>query len=207
MSAPFETWFQAFAKRHIARFPTRPISSPWPDRGTIFWKHFREILVDDIVSEADADTASEELARRGLPFFDKHHSEFIKCVTFIRSKSKVASTGAPESRADAESQSRNCPDCKGLGLAVRFRHRSPGPPVNFACLCPYGRWLAGRGHTPDLALHSDFQLGRVAWSDEPDHRLRYPTSAWDFDAERPTPAPSVQAYLMKKPLKLAESVA
>lgn len=48
--------------------------------------------------------------------------------------------------------SRTCPECDGLGLAVRYRQRSVGAPAILYCVCPYGALLRQEGRAPEGTL-------------------------------------------------------
>lgn len=183
--ATVDSWFKAFAARHVERFPR----SDWPPHDSGFWADFKSLLVLRGVTEPVAYEASELMFLEGSPpdHVDRHPQALMAKVPSARVRSG-APAEATEDQATALSGSRGCGGCGGAGIAYRDRRRSLGtldsrgrpvlPRVALYCLCPYGRFLEKNHRTraPDVRKRFlDLDDYPWLWSDE--------DPAWDDEAE------------------------
>jgi hypothetical protein len=197
--ARVEEWFGEWLERHARRHPR----DDWPPPGDDLYRGWIGNFVLHGVVEDVAEEASVRLMAAPPRWLGEHVQATLDAARAIfRERAERQAGHDPSSRESALLASRDCPDCGGGGLAVRWRHRSAGPGVLPAivlyCTCPHGRWLerTHREHAPDvrrrlhdLADHPWLQLGPVAWQDGPDNRHRYQPASWDDAAGRPLPPP------------------
>jgi len=190
-----DLWFDAWVASIVSRIPIL-----WPPDDAEFWAVLRKALTISGADQQVADEASHRLAQAPPKFAADVIDPLKKHIRDVFRERDNAGTGDPSrSRESAETASRDCLDCRGNGLTVRYRHVGVGS-VPCYCLCPLGRWIEGVHrskhqdvHTRivDLARAANFglRLGSVAWRNLPDNRYRYRPVEWDFAADRPLPDP------------------
>lgn len=201
-------WFLGFVDRHFDRHPRPdwPRNRPRADGGNPeFYSGWLGNFIRHGITEDAADEASMRLMADPPDYAERHIPALIKlCRTIYHERAESGEGHATDSREAALLASRDCADCVGGGLTVRWRRRSPGdldargntPAASIVlyCVCPLGRWIerAHRKDAPDvrkrlldLADHGFLQLGPVPWSADLDNEYRYPAECWDDYHARP----------------------
>jgi hypothetical protein len=151
-------WFDDWLPDALAVFADGRLPDPAAVEGIPFYRSWRSNFVlhgltDRDVADAVADRVAA-LPRRG-------NSEYLPLLldaarAIYRERAESGAGRDPSSREAAELASKDCDDCGGGGLAVRWRQKSavPGKPPTIAlyCTCPMGRWIerAHRERSPEV---------------------------------------------------------
>lgn len=202
-------WFDGFVLRHIDRNPR----ADWPPADSEHWAVLQREFLRHGVREEVANAASENMAAAsGFKYLGDHIALLMSNVKLVWASSEIPGE-PPIERSDAEAQSRNCPDCHGNGLTIRYRHKSlvPGADrtITLYCTCTAGRWIERNHRTKspeirarihDLAdrQHEFLQRYACGWSDTPDNPWCYPPECWDHTLNRPIDGPEKLSDLLPK---------
>lgn len=150
-------WFWEWAGRHKKRFPR----GDWPPFEDVFWAELLRLFVARGVAEEVAEEASQILFESPPKFPDAHPGALLARAREIW-KARPPEFAAANDRDAAHHASRECDDCRGEGVTLRYRRRSRGTPgrdgrpvqptVTCYCTCPMGRWVekAHRERSPDV---------------------------------------------------------
>ena len=145
-----ELWFPEFCREHRLRNPHAELPEYDSEQGAEFyagWK--KQMVLSGLIDPEVAREASIQVALEG-PHPRVHFKVFLRIgVKILRERRDGEGRPIdPSSREAAERASKDCSDCHGQGLTVRFRHRSaePGRPTHIVCycLCGMGRWVERR---------------------------------------------------------------
>lgn len=151
-------WFARWSDRHMERHPR----ADWPrlDEKPEFWAGWMGNLILHGVTEDVADQASIRMQADPPEFPEAHLNRLIHHVRAVwRERAESGQPPGVEHTIDsARKASADCQDCRGSGLATRWRRRSLGtvdstgrvvlPSITLYCLCPMGRKLE-RVHRDD----------------------------------------------------------
>jgi hypothetical protein len=141
-----ETWFWHWLERHWDRHPR----GDWPraDDSPAFYAGWLKLFIVHGVTEAAADEASEGLMADPPRFHGDHPRATLDAARAVLKREASHGRGpAVDSREAALAASRECEDCHGQGLTVRYRQRSADPTGRVRaglvcyCRCPMGRWV------------------------------------------------------------------
>jgi hypothetical protein len=141
-----ESWFMDWLGRHVIRHPR----GDWPraDEGRLFYAGWLKLFIVHGVTEAAADEASEGLMADPPRFHGDHPRATLDAARAVLKREASHGRGpAVDSREAALAASRECEDCHGQGLTVRYRQRSADPTGRVRaglacyCRCPMGRWV------------------------------------------------------------------
>lgn len=143
-------WFYVWLDRHFDRFPR----GDWPgaDEKPEFYRGWLGNFVMRGVTEDVADEASERLMGEPPEFVGQHIPALLAMAAIIFRERAEANRDHPaDSREAALLASRDCDDCLGMGLTLRYRRLSRGEcdargmpkpdHITCYCLCPMGRWV------------------------------------------------------------------
>lgn len=176
--AKVDDWFFLFMQKHMARHPRED----WPDHTTTageqFWVGWRSLFVKHGITEAIADEASTILMADPPKFVADHPPAMVKLCQRLFREAQAAGGGDLTAREGALVASRDCWDCQGQGLTIRYRHKSGEPgrrTITLYCLCPYGRFLE-RSHaasSPDVRRRI-YDLADYSWLQGQDCRFLFP---------------------------------
>jgi hypothetical protein len=177
-----EVWFRDWLKVHLKLHRHAGLPDPTTEEGRVEFRVWARKFREAEVTEAEATDASERLY--GMAVHEaRHFFTLLDMIAASRTGRELRVAEDPE--ATARRASRTCPECEGLGLAVRYRQRRPGPPVVLTCVCPLGRWLRDHGRGPDGCL----DLADHAWlRGEPGEGYRMPPPPSPPPPSPPPPA-------------------
>jgi hypothetical protein len=230
------TWpIKVLAPLLMARMPR----ADWPvadsESGMEFWRTLGKNLIARGVTQEEADLASQAMAGDPPDYLSDVPKRLMAEVELVWQRKRadeLGRSGDPiQDRKGAESASRNCPDCGGNGFATRYswepstnsedKPRPADHGYSFFCTCAMGRFLCRNADQDthrkvgDLAEHADLQVGRVDWSETPDHFRRYRKADWDLDSGRPkwcayhsegTPLSAITAFITGATKSAADDV-
>lgn len=143
-----EDWFASFIGYLQAAVP-RP---DWPSKGDPYWPVMRSALVRCGATEDDARDAVDLIVESPPQYLDRFISGLVESVRMARDSRRGRIGDVPKDRAEAEAESRDCPECSGCGMTVRramVRPRIDRPAfeasIGVIChMCVAGRWIARR---------------------------------------------------------------
>lgn len=152
-----DDWYPDWIAAHTGRFPR----GDWPDSGAEFWDTLRHVFVTKGVTREVADAASKLLFEDPPQFATDHPKALLVKIREVW-KTAPAEVAAFNDRDSAYRASRDCDDCRGDGLTLRWRWRSLGtvdsqgrphlPFVMLYCTCPMGRFAekVHRAKAPEI---------------------------------------------------------
>lgn len=178
------------------------------------------------LTEEEAYTATRRLQVDRPPYPDRVPKAIKDLLPEIRRSLPVAQGGIPSTREEAEKRSAGCPECSGVGIAIRYVHQdchghfrtARGNPVpvgssvsGWCGSCPMGRFLASsnaQGGKPGRTWDDDPRF-RVAYSPATGgHDNQYRHKPQDWDAERGMPyAPEFEVNSLDDLKRLVASLA
>jgi hypothetical protein len=152
-----DLWFFDWLGRHCERHPR----SDWPstEDGRLFYGGWLGVFVRHGITEDVADEVSVRLMDDPPKFVAEHIPALVKAAREVfRERAAQGKGPATDSREAALAASRECEDCSGQGLTVRYRQRSADPTgfvrpeVVCYCRCAMGRWIerSHREKSPEL---------------------------------------------------------
>lgn len=142
-------WFLAWLDRHMDRHPR----DDWPrvtdEGGRNFYAGWRGNMIMKGVREEEAEAASIALMGKPPERYGDHPAAIIRIVEDLWKDMRSRGEANPVDARDAAAlASKDCGDCHGDGLTVRWRVKSAKtcktpekPYIICYCLCPYGRWM------------------------------------------------------------------
>jgi hypothetical protein len=177
-------WFPRWFERHAARHPRED----WPrlddPQGREFWRAFMGNFATRGMVEDIADEASVRLMADPPKFLGEHlPALLVEAKAIWRERADHGRGGHdPSSREAAAFASRDCDDCCGGGLTIRWRKLSAderdekgnvrSPVIVLYCKCAIGRWFeqAHRKDCPDVrrGIYDLTDYGWL-WGDEYRH--------------------------------------
>lgn len=191
-----DQWFVGWLDRHMDRHPR----SDWPrrDEKPDFFRAWLGNFILHGITEEIADEASVRLVADPPKFLADHVPALIETARAIwRERAERGEGHAPDSREAAQRTSKDCDDCGGQGLTIRWRKLSLGtvgadgkprsPSITLYCRCPMGRWLerSHREHAPDIRRRIyDLEEHPWLWGWE----YRQPRGMLPAPAAEPAPA-------------------
>lgn len=178
--ARVENWFGDWFDRHAQRHPR----ADWPrvDQKPEFYRGWIGNFVLHGVAEDVADEASVRLMADPPAHLGDHPKATLDLAKAIyRERTAAGKASTPGSREEADRASRECEDCGGHGLTVRWRKYSAGtidehgkvrqPQINLYCRCSLGRWLmANHRETAPEILRRIHDLQAHPWLWGPEYR-------------------------------------
>jgi hypothetical protein len=171
---PVSDWFDEWQLRHTDMIPR----GDWPVGGSDFWIVLAKRFVRDGVTLEHAEAASDRMLLEPADLLSNHHRELLRLVDVVRRESgKPVDTSDPaERRRLALESSRDCCECDGMGLSVRWHQPADGPPYPFTVYChrcEMGRWvkLSHEKHAPDLAAKIADLAHFPAEAQDPTHKI------------------------------------
>lgn len=173
----------------------------------VFWNTWKSKLRRSGASYDEATEASEDLAGMNpAPYPNEHLGVLMKIIAGIHKRKNQEQLDARHSDVSAAKAATDprC-ECGQGGMVVRYRHAqaregkgtdAAGTQYVCHCTCPMGQWMRlnldseHRRLFVNLAAYPAIQVGKVAWSDEPDNQFRYHPDDWDGDMGCPVAPPN-----------------
>jgi hypothetical protein len=151
-------WFDGWLHDALAVFSDGRLPAETSEEGLRFFGSWRSNFVlhgltDRDVADAVADRVAA-LPRRGSAEYLPLLLDAARAI--YRERAESGAGRDPSTREAAELASKDCYDCGGGGLAVRWRQKSAGhpagPAITLYCTCPMGRWIerAHRERSPEV---------------------------------------------------------
>ena len=174
------SWFKTFARNLI----DRSNRTDWAPNGTEYWLDFERQLAATGCTAEQADLAISKVCNLAGIYPSDYRPRLLEAVRAIRLSGPTdASLGG---REQAAAESKQCPECGGSGLSLRYSHGdgrimvTAGLSVGGYCgSCPHG-------------LHLAASNGKKTWAElgfPHSGRHCYLPSQWDAANNRPLPAP------------------
>lgn len=166
--------YSASFNRIVARLQSCLRLFYWPPPDDEYWGGAAAQIGRSGLEEADFIDAIAEM-QVAPPKLEKVLPELLRLA-------KIAHVNRGHNRpddltnAEAWSRSRDCADCRGMGLATRYRRNSAGkldaqgrpvaPSITLYCRCALGRWLKATHKRNCILPFADLEENVFLWGEE-----------------------------------------
>lgn len=197
-----DDWFPSFCDALI----DRSLRADWPAGGSGYWDDFRRELLLIGSRWEEADVAISRVCNQPKVFIADFRPLILAEIKKIQREPSAPSGVGLDPKA-AEAASRDCVECRGTGMAIRFVHECilgrlktangsdvpVGASVAIPCDCAFGRHLARSGLEggkvrSTIGEFPTLRRSPFPWANCPDgldSRFRYRPRDWNDEAGRP----------------------